>query len=335
MAQDCELTIESHPNTLDYDKLSRYADIGVNRLSIGTQSFVERKLQMIGRHNSVSQNERVIRDAKAVGISKLSIDLMYRLPHETVEELEVDLAKVCEFRPSNVSCYSLIVEGTGLQRALPTLPTVRTESQMFARIKETLTSHGYEQWSTADFCLPGGVTRYNLNYWRAPQTLLIGLGAGAHTHYFGGYTWANVYSVSEYIDAVSADCFPGIIGQPVPTRELMHRYVVLGAHCLSIDKAPFSRLFDVEITDIFTRELSEMSSHGWIRETDDQIHVTASGELYVNNIAKSFFSQACRGEVQPWSKALKRLRSAEYVPIKSDNQKAPHREASYSESMTG
>lgn len=312
---DYELTIESHPNTLDYEKLARYRATGVNRLSIGTQSFVDRKLQAIGRHNTAAQNERVLRDAKAVGIEKLSIDLMYRLPHETMDELEFDLGKICEYQPANVSCYSLIVEGTGLERALPTLPTMQIEAEMFARVYDTLTRHNYQQWSVSDFCQPDGITRYNLNYWQAPQTLLLGMGAGAHTHYFGGYTWANTYTVTDYINAITQGNFPGVTGQHISVKELQHRYMVLGLHCLSVDKAPFQKLFGQDLSVVFSKEIAEMVALGWLQETDDQLQITLPGQLYKSNIAKAFFSEECRQEVQPWSKKLQKLRTASHLSV--------------------
>ncbi|HLG60394.1 MAG TPA: radical SAM family heme chaperone HemW [Ktedonosporobacter sp.] len=315
IAPGCEFSVESHPNTLDHEKLARYHASGVNRLSIGIQSFVDRKIQAIGRHNTAAQNEYVIREAKAVGIEKLSIDLMYRLPYETMEELKFDLAKVCEYRPANVSLYSLIVEGTGLEKALPTLPTTQVESEMFSHIYDTLTQHNYEQWSVSDFCQPGGITRYNVNYWRAPQTLLLGMGAGAHTHYFGGYTWTNVYTVTEYIKAITNGCFAGVTGQEVSLKELQHRYMVLGLHCLSVDKAPFKKLFGVELADVFAEGIAAMVARGWLQETADQLQITIPGQTYRNNIAKAFFSQACRGEVQPWSKNLQKVKPSRYVPL--------------------
>lgn len=315
VAAGCELTIESHPNTLDATKLGRYAAAGVNRLSIGVQSFVDRKLQAINRSNTAARNEEVYLEAKAAGIDKISIDLMYRLPHETMDELDHDLAKVAELRPTNVSCYSLIVEGTAFERVFPTLPDLQVETEMFVHLRETLTGVGYEQWSLADFCVPGGMTRYNLNYWRAPQTLLLGLGAGAHTHYFGGHTWANIYSVGGYMSAVRAGAFPGIAGQAVAREEVMRRYVVLGVHCLSVDCEPFRALFGHDLVDVFESELADLCRRGWLEVDGDTLRLTPTGELYINNVGQRFFSDACRGQGQPWSKGLRRRRPDTLVSL--------------------
>jgi oxygen-independent coproporphyrinogen-3 oxidase len=191
---------------------------------------------------------------------------------------------------------------------------------MFSLIRESLTGFGYSQWSLADFCHPGGMTKYNLNYWRAPQTLLIGFGAGAHTHYFGGHSWSNDYSVDAYIKSINEKRFAGVLGQSVPTEELMRKYLVLGMHCLSLETAPFKRLFGQELTEVFSDELKSLAESEWIKIENESIEVTKLGEFYLQNIAQKFYSDECRTKVQPWSMGLRAMRNIDHVPMPSKTQ---------------
>lgn len=312
-----ELTVESHPATLSAEKLTAYAASGVNRLSIGIQSFSDRKLKALGRHHTSVDNLRVLGEARASGIENVSVDLLYRVPHETLAELESDLLTLVEQNPTNVACYSLIVEGTSFARTLASLPGRELEDEMRALVASTLTGAGYQRWSLTDFCRPGGMTTYNINYWAAPQTLLLGLGAGSHTHYFGGHIWTNTYSVNDYMDEIEAGRFPGAVGQAVTVEELMHRFMVMGLHCLEVDMAAFERLFGVPGWDVFAAPILDLASRGWAERVDDRLRVTTAGHPYLFNISKAFFSDGSRGEGQPWSKGLRRVKAEHPVVLRA------------------
>lgn len=308
LQKNCELTVESHPATLSAEKLAAYAASGVNRLSIGTQSFSDRKLRALRRHHTSADNVRVLGEARVAGIENVSIDLLYRVPNETLAELESDLDTIIEQSPTNVACYSLIVEGTGFARTLASLPDRKLEDEMRALVASKLTEAGYERWSLNDFCRPGGMTTYNVNYWAAPQTLLLGLGCGSHTHYFGGHIWTNTYSVDDYMNTIEAARFPGTVGQDVTVAELMHRSLVMGLHCLDVDMAAFERVFGVSGWDMFAGPIADLTSRGWVERTGDRLRVTAAGHPYLFNISKAFFSKTSRGEGQPWARGLQRLK---------------------------
>jgi oxygen-independent coproporphyrinogen-3 oxidase len=315
LEERCELTVESHPATLSAEKLTSYAASGVNRLSIGTQSFSDRKLRALRRHHTSADNLRVLGEARAAGIENVSIDLLYRVPYETLGELESDLHTIIGQSPTNVACYSLIVEGTNFARTLASLPDRELEDEMRALVASKLTGAGYERWSLNDFCKPGGMTTYNVNYWAAPQTLLLGLGCGSHTHYFGGHIWTNTYSVDDYMATIEAARFPGTIGQAVTVEELMHRSLVMGLHCLDVDMAAFERVFGVSGWDKFAAPIADLASRGWVERAGDRLRVTTAGHPYLFNISKAFFSDASRGEGQPWARGLQKLKTEHTVML--------------------
>lgn len=317
LVSGCELTVESHPATLSADKLRAYAASGVNRLSIGTQSFSDRKLGALGRHHTAGDNRRVLAEARHAGLENVSIDLLYRVPEETLAELESDLSTILEEQPTNVACYSLIVEGTSFARTLSSLPARELEDEMRATVASMLMGAGYQRWSLNDFCHPGGMTIYNVNYWVAPQTLLLGLGAGSHTHYFGGHIWTNAYSVNDYIDAIEQDRFPGVAGQPVTVEELMHRFMVMGLHCLAVDMGRFEQTFGESGWVRFDHQIRELSAHGWVERVGDELRVLPAGHPYIFNISKAFFSAANIGRGQPWSMGLRAVKAEHPVVLRN------------------
>jgi coproporphyrinogen III oxidase-like Fe-S oxidoreductase len=161
------------------------------------------------------------------------------------------------------------------------------------------------------------MTTYNVNYWAAPQTLLLGLGCGSHTHYFGGHIWTNTYSVDDYMDAIGADRFPDTVGQAVTVEELMHRSMVMGLHCLEVDMAAFERVFGASGWDMFSVPIADLTSRGWVERAGDRLRVTTAGHPYLFNISKAFFSEKSRGEGQPWARGLQKVKAEHTVVLPS------------------
>ena len=122
---------------------------------------------------------------------------------------------------------------------------------MFYLVGDYLKAKGYGRYMQPDFALPGKECRYVVNAWQAPQKFLLGLGAGANTHYFGGHSWTNVYPVIEYIKALHSGCSPVVSGSSVDIEELKAKYMVLGVRGISIKKSEFNGLFGEEIIHNF------------------------------------------------------------------------------------
>ncbi len=303
--EEAEITMECYPTTLDRGKLLEYRDIGVNRISIGVQSFSRRNLQSIGREDTYYVNRKVVALAKEIGFEKVTIDLMYRFPQQTIDDLLEDLEALVALQPDGVSTYSLEISDTPLEKV--GIPSDDIDREMFYLIGEFLERQGYRRFAQPDFARPGKESRYVLNAWRAPQQLLLGLGPGAHTHYFGGHIWANVYSVEKYIKAMNSGIFAGIVGSSVSVKELMHKYMVLGVRCVEIEKASFKRLFGVDVERYFAAQLRALTELGWLRETREKFIVTKQGLWYIDNISKMFYSELNARERQPWGKNLQSL----------------------------
>lgn len=299
-----EITVESHPLALDYNKLLRYKEQGVNRICIGIQSFDENNLEKIDRKNHYHINEEIIQISKQVGFEKISIDLIYRFPSQTIANLIKDLERTVEINPDQISVYSLEVRGTLLERYLNEMPSDKLDKRMYYLIKKFCEEHGYIHYEQCDFAKPGKYSRYSTNVWKSPQQITLGFGVAAYSDYFGNYSWTNLYSVEKYVDIVNRGFFPGFLGTKITKEEIMAKYMVLGCRCMNIDKKKFKSLFNVKIDDYFAVELEELLNFNWIRDNGDEYVITESGAYYINNIAKKFYTEPNIGEKQPKHKNI-------------------------------
>ncbi len=280
-------------------------------MSLGIQSFQDQNLRNIGRNHSAEQNEKLLKDALKIGFNCVAMDLMYRLPNQDFENLKFDLNKIKKLSPDGVSVYSLEPEATPLERKTSEMPSEEIDREMFYFIGDFLESIGYHRFTQPDFSKPGKECKYVLNAWKAPQQLMIGFGAGANTHYFGNHVWANVYPIKSYIEALENGYFPGVMGIEVPLKELKAKYMVLGIRHLSVEKASFERMFKEKINDIYSAKIKELKKLGWIVEENDCYKITREGFYYIDNISKTFYTKANKGEGQPWLKGL-----YNYIPKK-------------------
>jgi len=179
LAADAEITLEANPGTFESAKFRDYRACGVNRLSIGIQSFNPAKLQALGRIHDGEEARRAIGIAQA-HFDNINLDLMYALPQQTLEEAEQDVATAAGFGTNHLSAYHLTLEpNTLFYRHPPPLPDPELAADMQDMIEERLAGGGYVNYETSAFARPGRECRHNLNYWRFGDYL--GIGAGAHS----------------------------------------------------------------------------------------------------------------------------------------------------------
>jgi oxygen-independent coproporphyrinogen-3 oxidase len=179
LTYEAEITLEANPGTVDEARFAGFRDAGVNRLSIGIQSFNSRHLSALGRIHDEGQ----ARSAAEAGVKifeRVNLDLMYALPQQTLDEALADVRQACELGPSHLSCYHLTLEpNTLFYRNPPPLPDDDSSAAMQEAIEAELATHGYQHYETSAFARPGQACRHNLNYWLFGDYL--GIGAGAHS----------------------------------------------------------------------------------------------------------------------------------------------------------
>jgi len=178
LAPDAEITLEANPGTVEAGRFGEYRAAGVNRLSLGIQSFNPRHLKALGRIHDEAQARRAI-DMAREHFDNFNLDVMYGLPQQNLAETLVDIEAALVFEPPHLSAYHLTLEpNTYFHRYPPKLPDDDTSAEMQIRIEALLTAHGYENYETSAFAQSGKRCKHNLNYWLFGD--YIGIGAGAH-----------------------------------------------------------------------------------------------------------------------------------------------------------
>ncbi len=179
LAVDAEITLEANPGTFEAGKFRAYRYAGVNRLSIGIQSFNPRHLKVLGRIHDDGEARRAVEIARDC-FENFNLDLMYGLPQQSVDESRADVESALAFAPPHISAYHLTIEpNTYFHRYPPQVPDDDTAAQMQQTLEQLLGAAGYRNYETSAFALPGRQARHNLNYWTFGDYL--GIGAGAHS----------------------------------------------------------------------------------------------------------------------------------------------------------
>ncbi len=202
-----EFTVEANPEHLNVEMLDFLRRNGVNRLSIGVQSFDDNDLKLLCRKHDSAQAIKAFQDARKVGFDNISIDLMFNLPNQTSEAWKENLDKALELSTEHLSCYSLTVEeGTILDKLVKKGKlTMSSEDEMLKQFDLTmqmLSAAGYEHYEVSNYCKPNMYSRHNISYWQGEEYL--GLGASAHSFNSKSRSW-NPANIETYINNISLE----------------------------------------------------------------------------------------------------------------------------------
>lgn len=179
LSDDVEITLETNPGTAEADKFAGYFSVGINRLSIGVQSFDDEQLGTLGRIHSADDSRRAIQFAREAGFDNFNIDLMHGLPDQTAEGAARDLRTAMSYEPKHISWYQLTIEpNTVFYARPPTLPDEPVLGALEDAGLALLADGGFERYEVSAYAQPSGESRHNLNYWEFGD--YIGIGAGAH-----------------------------------------------------------------------------------------------------------------------------------------------------------
>jgi putative oxygen-independent coproporphyrinogen III oxidase len=178
-AADAEVTLEANPGTIERGLFSGYGQAGINRVSLGAQTFAPRALERLGRIHSAEDTHRAVAELRAAKLDNFNLDLMYALPHQTLEEALEDVRTACALKPTHISHYQLTLEpGTVFHSRPPPLPDEEAAWQMQTAGQGLLAEAGYVQYEVSAYARLGARCRHNLNYWQFGD--YVGIGAGAH-----------------------------------------------------------------------------------------------------------------------------------------------------------
>ncbi|ARD49543.1 radical SAM family heme chaperone HemW [Sporosarcina sp. P33] len=286
-----EFTTEANPDDLSEDQLVVLKEKGVNRLSIGVQTFNERLLKQIGRTHSNEDVERVIAAARKIGFDNISIDLMYGLPTQTAEEWEETLDRALSLDLPHYSAYSLIVEpktvfyNRMVKGKLP-LPGEDIEAEMFAMVMDRMNKKGLNQYEISNFAKSGYPSFHNLIYWE--NSHYAGIGAGAHG-YLGKERYANVGPLTHYIDLLEDGKLPRKEVHEVTQSESMEEEMFLGLRIIEgVSMKEFEEKFKRPIREVFGKPIEELQRQGLLQITGDHLQLTRKGVFQGNTAFQEF-----------------------------------------------
>ena len=286
-----EFTIEANPGTLSLDKLRLMKEAGVNRISIGVQSFDDNCLKKIGRIHTAQEAAENVRLAQRVGFDNISIDLMYGLPGQTMETLKVSVEKALTLDVQHISIYGLQLEaGTVFARQQEMgklqLPDDEQVEMMYDYITEVLPLNGYTRYEISNYALPGFESNHNCLYWQ--DVSYLGFGAGAHS-YWQGSRYENPADIEQYISRISGGEILGYMEEQVGEKEHMEEFCFLGLRMTSgIKKGKFKEVFNKDIHEVFGETIKEMKSKDLLEETNTSLRLTKLGTKYGNVVFGGF-----------------------------------------------
>ncbi len=292
VSRDAEITLEVNPGTIDAVYLSDLRQIGVNRLSIGVQSFDDNKLNFLGRIHTADQALKTIENAQKAGFSNISIDLIYGVLHETRDAWMKDLKTAVRMNPSHLSCYMLTIEpGTPLHQQLKNgqIDPVDSEvlSELFRRTVLFLDGLGYEQYEISSFSNSRRTrSRHNSNYWN--MTPYYGFGAAAHS--FDGKTrsW-NVRNIETYITEMKSGTRSVRGREKLTMEQSMLEMIMLRLRTREgLDLNQFANLFGISFQTRFETLLKQIHSDALGEVKKGRFSLTLDGKIRLNSIVEGF-----------------------------------------------
>ena len=287
---DIEITLEANPGTVDFKKFAGFHQAGINRLSIGIQSFADKKLQDLGRIHSATESGLAIEAAKSAGFDNFNLDLMFALPNQTLEEAVLDIETALSFRPSHLSHYQLTLEpNTPFYKNPPILPEDDLSWDMQLACHKKLAAAGFEHYEVSGFTRPGKNSRHNLNYWQFGD--YIGLGAGAHgkiTDAPQGKIWRTQMPASpgSYVEMIQQ----GKMGRQnlVDDSEAVFEFML---NALRLQAGFDLSLFELRAgltLNSWSKEMKTMQAKGWVNLSGSHLQLTKLGKTYLNEVLQLF-----------------------------------------------
>ena len=290
---DAEITIEINPGTVNEEKLKRYKEYGINRLSIGLQSANDKILKNIGRIHDYKQFEETFFFARKCGFKNINVDLMIGLPTQAIEDVKQTLEKIIQKNPEHISVYSLIIEeGTIIEKLINEnklqLPDEETERIMYWTVVNELKENGYNQYEISNFSKKTYESKHNTNCWKQKQ--YIGLGTSAHS-YLNKKRYSNTNNIEEYIKNVQeSNISKNITIHEEQTEEsTMNEYMLLGLRMIQgININEFKQKFKTDPTIKYKEILEKLQKENLIQITKTSIKLTKQGIDFGNIVWEEF-----------------------------------------------
>lgn len=297
MKAQAEITLEANPGAIDKRKLLDFRAAGINRLSLGVQSFDDAMLKVLGRIHKAEQAEESYVVAGEAGFQNVNLDLMYALPGQSLERWRSDLDRAVALSPEHLSLYCLTLEEkTPLEREISSgklaAPDPELAADMYQLAEQRLEEGGYDHYEISNWAKGGYPSRHNLACWH--NLPYLGFGAGAHSYADGRRSW-NVDQPDEYMERVSGMVMAEGLGPAVEESEVIDRSLeiaetmILGLrliHGLRLDS--FARRFKIDVMHVYGRQVGELTDLGLLEVTEEVLCLTPRGRLLGNEVFSRF-----------------------------------------------
>ena len=305
-----EISIEANPGTVEAEELHALRCGGINRLSLGAQSFNRDILKTLGRMHSPEQVEGAISAARAAGIDNVSLDLIFAAPKQELALWLADLSQAIALKPQHISIYGLTIEkGTpfyqSFKRGLLRLPDEEVVAQMMERAMELLTARGFKHYEISNFALPGFEARHNLAYWEGQDYL--GLGAGAHSYLecapplgdVYGMRWSNYALPEKYMKESAANGQAEAWRDSLNQSGAMFEYFFLGLRKLEgVSLKEFERRFGLTVDQVYGPVAGMLKEQGLLDVVEDRLALTQQGVMLCDNVVEFFADPSPKVSVQ-------------------------------------
>ncbi len=291
VSADAEITLEANPDDLTPEVLEKLKAGGINRLSIGIQSFFQEHLEWMNRGHNAQQALQCITDARAAGFDNLSVDLIYGFPLLSDEQWKQNIDRVIALRLPHISCYSLTVEqGTALDKFIrsgkQSPPDDEQSVRHFEMLTDALRAAGYDHYEVSNFALPGFVSRHNHSYWTGAGYL--GIGPSAHSFNGRERCW-NVRNNQLYIRQIADGSFAPEC-ETITGETAYNEYILTRMRTAKgIDTEQIKQQFDIDFNTNFKPQIDRLLQEKKLINDGSVLKLTRQGFLWADDIAAQFF----------------------------------------------
>jgi oxygen-independent coproporphyrinogen III oxidase len=285
-----EITMETNPGTVSKEKLNEFRKTGINRISVGIQSFDEEELQFLTRIHNAETAKQTVRDAHDIGLTNISLDLIFNLPNQSKEKWNKNLEQAVELPVKHISAYSLILEhGTILNKMVldgkVKMQDIDHDADLYESTIDFFAKHGFNQYEVSNFCFPGYECVHNNAYWRYKD--YISFGTSAHS-FMDGKRWWNYSSTRFYIDAINKNG-NAIAGKEKLTKEEMQEeYIMLALRSKGLDKEELEKKFGNEWLKKNLRLIESLKKENFLIEKNSCLYFTSKGYTLCDEILTRF-----------------------------------------------
>lgn len=286
-----EFTVEANPGDLTADKLDVMKNYGVNRLSMGVQTFDDRLLKKIGRKHTAQDVYDTIQLLEEKDFSNVTIDLIYALPGQSLESFRDTVTRALALDLPHYALYSLILENQTMfmnwvRRGKMHLPEQELEAQMYAETIGAMEKAGRKQYEISNFAKPGFESQHNLVYWNNQN--YFGLGAGA-SGYLGNRRYKNRGPIQHYLKSLKNDQLPVLEEEILTQKAQIEEEMFLGLRkILGVDKTVFENRFGFSMMDVYGDVIEKLKQQKLITETDSRVCLTEEGLFRGNDVFEEF-----------------------------------------------